>query len=203
MDAATNSGAVQSEFLRPISEAHASSIKRGVMVQSVVSVLLSVAGPLAIVWTVTLGIVDALKRQAVRAVAHVGIERREVVSPSVAHRDAARSVAVVVWMVRVVATLTHGVPRPVLTLLASSRGAVVARFVLQASAAFRFTEVISCDTRLIPAGALTQPFNVVPSSAGWTDASQHPARLSSQVNSRCSVGAGHKRNRPILSEVAA
>src|SRR5665213_482869 len=79
-----------------------------------VSVLIRRRGPNAVAWLIVAVVVLAFERQASRTRPHVAVERRDIVAPLVAHRDAASAVVLVVLVVGVVATVLRAAPCAVL-----------------------------------------------------------------------------------------
>jgi hypothetical protein len=79
-----------------------------------VVVLVFVCGPAAVAWLVVAVRVDAVERVAIRAYTHVLQELREVVSPLVAHGDAATAVERELSIRLYIATLLSVSPCPIL-----------------------------------------------------------------------------------------
>jgi hypothetical protein len=79
---------------------------------SLVPRLLSMRAPVAVAWTVAQIIISSLKRQAARAMSHVG---KEVFKqpPSFANLNAASTVVVIARAIAVIATLPHSHPATV------------------------------------------------------------------------------------------
>jgi hypothetical protein len=81
---------------------------------ALVSGLLEVGRPSAIVRLVVTIIVDAVKRQARWSCSHISIEVLETVDPSFTNADTSTAIILVRLMVSVVASTFHADPSPVL-----------------------------------------------------------------------------------------
>jgi hypothetical protein len=80
---------------------------------SCVTGLLCACGPTAVGRFVVSAVVNAIKRQLRWTRTHVFIERGVTIAPSLAHSNAATAVVSELFVFRVVATLNHLLPRPI------------------------------------------------------------------------------------------
>lgn len=106
-------GFVDADFSRPIGDAHGPLVDGDKSIQAIVTVLLGVRGPMAILRTVTLIVVNAVKREAFRTSAHI-VEEVPKVMPPLAHRNPATAIVRESGIIRVLAATKHGGPRVVL-----------------------------------------------------------------------------------------
>lgn len=85
-------GVTCSKFCRPIREVHPSAKRLKDVVVAAILTLLFQAGPSHVAWFVVPVHVDPVKGVVLRAPADISQERREIVTPLVAHRDSATTV---------------------------------------------------------------------------------------------------------------
>jgi hypothetical protein len=102
------------ETTRPFSQRVRLSLEGDRAVAPHIVLLLKACSPSAVLWSIGAIVVDAVKRVSRRrSRPHIGVERREVVRPSVAHRDAASAIGcpsigvVCAW---ILAALFHAPP---------------------------------------------------------------------------------------------
>lgn len=124
--------------------------------------------PSDIAWLIAACTVDSVKRVARgRLRPHVRVERFERAFPSFAYRDASATVAVVLLMMRVSASLDHPAPNPVFGRSCLAMGALgnPRAFSLETAATLRVPRVerIGSDHLVIPALTSTVPAHPGPS----------------------------------------
>lgn len=78
--------------------------------RSLIALLLTHGGPLAVFWAVPFVIIDALKAGVRRALTHIASKRLVTVLPSIAYCNTPSAVAGVGYIVGVVASLFHSLP---------------------------------------------------------------------------------------------
>ena len=112
---------------------------------------------MAIVFEVSLIVIDAIYRMIFWPLAHIFEKCLKAIAPSVANGYAPRAIECPFGMVRIMATLNHGVPRYIFS--RTSHAMSELRFSSQTAAALRMPrgEVVSNHDNLLAAVALAQP----------------------------------------------
>ena len=97
----------------PVRETLGASVKCQQYVRAFVPQLLATRGPSAILWSVVIFIVDAIKRmRRGRTLTHVGVEGFKRIPPSIAHADASPAVVLECSVCRIVTTAFCARPGP-------------------------------------------------------------------------------------------
>ncbi len=116
---------------------------------------------------------------------HVGIERGEVVSPAVAHRDASTAVIWITHTIRVMASLAHLTPHPVFGFTRPVMGVVTFARAVSVQASTRFhlaaSQVLGGVRACVSTLTSAEPHPVVVSRSRGSDHGQSAKLLSEQL----------------------
>lgn len=104
----------EAEPFRGLTDGHRFAVHGEHPVRSEVALLCSRRSPATVARFVRALIVDAVQRMSLRTPTHVSKKRREVISPSITHRNSATAISLVIRGSRVVAPSLHCSPSRVL-----------------------------------------------------------------------------------------
>ncbi len=147
------------QLARPLGDRQAFTAPLNPVRQGAVAILLEGVRPLAIAWRVSLRVIDAVNRVAVRSWSHVGVEVGEV-SPAVVHGQSFAAVARKQYGGRIAAALNHARPNAVFAALVEAvlRAGRRHQFAVQAAARLcSGLQMVSSHARVFTALASAQP----------------------------------------------